>query len=176
MTTPADGPSPVPPEPTPPPASPGYPPAPPAGYPPAGYAPGGYPPAGYPPPGYPPYGYPAPGSPPYGPQPMNPSDEVTWSVFAHLGHLVLGFVPALAIWLIYRDRSAKVRHHSLEALNFAITCMIGYAISAVLVVVLIGFLGFIAIWITSLVLAIKAAMAASRGEAYRYPMTIRFIK
>jgi uncharacterized membrane protein len=68
-----------------------------------------------------------------------------------------------------------VRGHSLESRSFQLTLLIGYIISAVLFFVLVGFFTAAIIAIASIVLQILAAVAANRGEEYRYPLTIRFV-
>jgi uncharacterized protein len=41
--------------------------------------------------------------------------------------------------------------------------------------VLIGFLTYFAVWVYSIVFAIIAAIAANKGEGYKYPLAIPFI-
>jgi len=93
-----------------------------------------------------------------------------WSLFAHLGGLLLSPIVPLVIYLVYKDRDPFIRRHSAQALNFQIWVYIGYIISGVLIFVLIGFLTFPAIAIASLVFSIMAAMAANKGEEYTYPL------
>lgn len=158
-----------------PPGAPGaYPPPPgapgPSGaYPPPPGAPGAYPPppgapTGYQPPGYPPAA-----------MPLSPTDERMWAMLSHVGGLFFSFVAPLVVYLVFRDRSALVRNQAAEALNFQIMVMIGMVVSAVLSIVLIGFLTMLIVGIADLALCIMAAMAANRGEYYRYPATIRFV-
>ena len=111
---------------------------------------------------------------------LSPQEERTWGMIAHLapfagGLIGLPFVGALVVFLMYKDRSPFVRRHALESLNFQITLRIGYIISAVLILVLVGFvlLGILAI--ASIVLQIMAAVAANRGDEYRYPFTLRLV-
>ena len=111
---------------------------------------------------------------------MTASDERTWGTLAHVAPFVGGivglpFLGALVVFLMYKDRSAFVRRHALESLNFQLTLLIGYVISAVLMFVLIGFATAAALAVASIVLQILGAVAASRGEDYRYPLTIRFV-
>ena len=40
----------------------------------------------------------------------------------------------------------------------------------------LGFLVLLAVWVVSIVFSIMAAVAANRGEVYKYPLTIAFIK
>ena len=53
-------------------------------------------------------------------QTMSAQDERTWSIIAYLSVLVafVGLMPfgALLVWLLYKDRSAKVRFHVLQVL------------------------------------------------------------
>lgn len=97
------------------------------------------------------------------------------AVLAHLGGLLFGFLVPLIIYLIKKDESPYLRHHSSEALNFQITVFIAWIVSFVLMLVVIGFFTLIAVLIGSWVLAIIAAIAANNGEWYRYPLTIRMI-
>lgn len=121
---------------------------------------------------------------PYQAPPLSHGDRVTWSVLAHLSPLVLSFVGPLIVWLIYKDRDEVVRHHSLEALNFQISLM-GATLCAVVVAMLgivllplalAGWLATVVIGVGALVFMIMAAVAAHRGEPYRYPVSVRLVR
>lgn len=106
----------------------------------------------------------------------SPTDaELTMAALAHGLAIISAFLAPLIIMLIKGDRSPYVKYHSIEALNFSITVTIAYVISAVLVIVLIGLLMMPLVWIGAAVLQIMAAMAANRGEYYKYPFSIRLI-
>lgn len=131
-----------------------------------------------PPPGPPPPGPPPP--PPYGPQPMSPADERMWAMFAHLSPFLaavvgLPFLGPLVIYLVYRDRGPFVREHSAESLNFQLTLLIGYLVSLVLIIVVVGFFLLPALFVLSIVFQILGAVAANKGESFRYPLTIKFV-
>ena len=153
---------------------PGYaqaPDAPPSGYgtPPPGWgqpAPQGY---GAPPPGWDQPGYPAPQG---GPQ---SSEDTTWAVLGHLSYFVLGIIAPLVIYLVKKDSSPFIRQHAAEALNFHITLTIAVIVSAILVIVVIGIFMLFAVLIAGAILAIIAAVAAGKGQPYRYPMTLRLV-
>jgi len=49
-------------------------------------------------------------------------------------------------------------------------------ISAVLVFILIGIITMLGLMLANIVLTITAAIKASEGTHYKYPITIRFIK
>jgi uncharacterized Tic20 family protein len=122
-------------------------------------------PAGYgTPAGYDPHGYPS------GPS----SEETTWALLAHLSYFVLGLIAPLIIYLVKKD-SPFVRAHAAEAFNMHVTVTIASIVAFVLVFVLIGFLLLPAVLLGGAVLAVIAAVAAGRGEPYRYPLTIHFL-
>ena len=166
--------------------APGYPTAPPG--PPQGFQ-QDYPHQGYPqqpqfqqgqlPPGQAQYGhpgYPAAGA-------MRPEDERLWGIISHVGGPavalvsggILHWVPALVGYLMFKDKSAFVRQHASEALNFQVTLLIGYAVCWVITIVTFGLAApLLAVpWLFSIVFAVLAAVAASRNEPYRYPINIR---
>ncbi len=117
------------------------------------------------------------GAPPYGaPAPLDDAQTRQWAGLAHLGG-ILGFVPALVIWLVYRERSAFVGQEARTALNFQITVLIGYVASSVLNGI-IPFIGLVAfpLWIVAVIFSIQGYQAVQRGQAYKYPFSLDLIK
>lgn len=118
------------------------------------------------------------------PRPLQPSDERMWAMFTHLSALVgivagvgfIGWLGPLIIFLVFKDRSAFVAQHGRTTLNFQITMFIANVVAFLLWFVLVGFLITAAIYIVVIVCSIIATVAASRGERYEYPLTIRFIR
>lgn len=123
---------------------------------------------------------------------MPTNEERNWAMAAHLGQVVAVFLTAgtlswlvpLLVWILKREESAFVEEHAKEALNFQITLFIVAvcysAVAGLMICVfflgvpmlILGGLAYIAI---VLVLGITASLAASRGEHYRYPYTLRLI-
>jgi uncharacterized protein len=141
------------------------------------------PPYGQPPAGAPGYGQVPPqgqqyGQPPasWAPQPMSPSDERLWALLSHLSFFVLAIIAPIVIMLTKGKESAFVRHHAVEALNFHITFAIAILVSVVLIFVIIGIFTMIAAYIVGIILAIMASVASNKGEWYKYPINIRFVK
>jgi uncharacterized Tic20 family protein len=125
-----------------------------------------------PPPPPPPYGAPA----AYAPvPPLSPQDEKNWSLGAHLGVLLVSFVAPLVIWLAFKGRGPFLEHHAKESLNFQITVMIALFASAILSIVLVGIFLMLALIPWMIVMPIVAAVKASNGEWYRYPLTLRLV-
>lgn len=94
-------------------------------------------------------------------------------VFLHFpGHLI----PPLIIWLLKRHESPEIDAHGKEAVNFQISMLIYNAVAAIFCLILIGFVALALLWLLNAILVIIAAIQASDGKFYRYPMTIRFIQ
>ena len=131
-------------------------------------------------------------------QPTN--EEKNSALFAHLasfGSLIFPFgniIGPMIVWLIKKDQSEFVDEHGKESLNFQITYTIvllilvglgaGFAISSGfqgfeggIAISIIFFLILIIVYaLMALVFVIIAAVKASKGEMFRYPMSIRFIR
>jgi uncharacterized Tic20 family protein len=133
-----------------------------------GHQPGPGPQAGYGQPGY--------GQQPQPVQPMRPEDEKLWATLIHLGGILFAFVPALVGYLVLKDRGPFVREHTRTALNFQITMAIVYVVSAILSVIVIGGLLALVAAILVVIFSIIAAVAANKGQWYKYPLTIEFVK
>jgi uncharacterized Tic20 family protein len=105
-------------------------------------------------------------------------EQKTMAMLAHLLGIVTGFVGALVIWLINKDKADAgfVVDQAKEALNFQITIAIGWCAAVALSILLIGFLLYPILLIGNLILCIMAGMKANEGVAYRYPFALRLIK
>ena len=115
--------------------------------------------------------------------PQSNKEEQNWAMFCHLAALSGFIIPLgnilgpLILWLIKKDTMPLVDQHGKEALNFQITVLFAFIISAVLTIVLIGFLLMFVVGIGALVLTIMAAVKVSNGQLdYRYPWAVRLIK
>ena len=132
---------------------------------------------------------PAPRPPRPGPA-LAPGEERTWALLAHLSVLPswlfgLPFLGPLLLYLSYRDRSHFVREHAAEALNMTVSVLLATLVLGFSVLVL-GFVtfgaGFLLLWVVALlpvaalVCAVLAAVAASQGRPYRYPLIVRFVR
>jgi uncharacterized Tic20 family protein len=104
-------------------------------------------------------------------------NEKIWSMLSHLStFLGVGFILPLVVYLAMRKESEYVACNAREALNFHISLLI-YALCCVpLVFIVVGIPLLIMIGVGSLVFAIIAAVKASDGQCYRYPLTLRLVK
>lgn len=110
------------------------------------------------------------------PQPMSPGDEKLWATLVHVGGIFFGFIPALLGYLLLKDRGPFVRSHTATALNFQLTMLIASVIGGITTLLFIGFFIIIAVSVLVIVFSIIAALAANRGEAYTYPLSITFLR
>lgn len=126
----------------------------------------------------PPQGYGPPPSQPSPPEwgPRHDGDDTTWAVLVHLSFFVLGIIGPIVVMVTKGRESGWVREHAVEALNFHITVAIGTVVSALLILVLVGIVLLPAVLIAACVFTVLAAVAASRGERYRYPLTLRLVR
>jgi uncharacterized Tic20 family protein len=103
-------------------------------------------------------------------------DARTFAMLAHLLAIFTSFVGPLVIWLVKKDEHPFVDEQGKEALNFQITVAIAYIVAGLLSFLCIGFLLFPAVGVVNLIFCIMACVAVNKGEHYRYPLTVRFIK
>jgi uncharacterized Tic20 family protein len=106
----------------------------------------------------------------------------TTAAAAHLSTFAGLIVPfgsvigPLAVWLTRRDRDPFIDEAGREALNFGITIAIYGAVLVVAALMLVG-IPFLIIGVVAwVVLASLAAVKASQGQGYRYPLTLRFVR
>jgi uncharacterized Tic20 family protein len=114
---------------------------------------------------------------------MNPKDENTWSILAHLSIILnlftgfLGPVVASVIWLVYKGRSPKISFHALQSALYQVAWIVilavGWTVAGLLTIILVGFLLFALMMVLSFVPFVDMAYAAykvSQGIDYRYPL------
>lgn len=125
--------------------------------------------------------------------PLTPAEDKQWASFAHFGG-VIGFLPSLIIFLVFKDRGTLTRQESKEALNWQITWTAVY-IALWIVLGILTFILYLAlpypandvvasllrfiIWLPYLinvVLSIIGGVRVNGGGSYRYPVAVRLIK
>jgi hypothetical protein len=107
------------------------------------------------------------------------------AILAHLGPIalsllsagVLGWLVPLIVYLTQKNELPFAARHALESLNFRITLLLVYLVSLPFLILFwcIGIPLWIAVWLAEIVLAIVAAVRASDGLEYRYPLALRLI-
>ena len=94
----------------------------------------------------------------------------------HLLGALVGFLGPLILWVVKKDEHEFIDDQSKEALNFQLTLLIRHFGAIVIAVLSWGFIFFAPLVPVALqlIFGIMGAVSASKGERYRYPMTIRF--
>lgn len=108
--------------------------------------------------------------------------ERTYVLFNHLTAFAyfawIPVVPALIMWLIKRKESPFLDDHGREAVNFQISLVIYSALLLPVVAVItcgVGMVLYLPLFALAAIGSIMAAIAANKGEYYRYPATIRLL-
>lgn len=119
--------------------------------------------------------------PPFPPPAHSVQDERLWAMFCHLGGLgmcafPLNVILPLVVWLIKKDEYPLVNDQGKESLNFQLSILIYTLVSLILVLVVVGIVLLLAVAVFDIVMIVIAAIKANEGVAYRYPLTIRFIR
>lgn len=111
---------------------------------------------------------------------MPTNDERNWAMAAHLVSFVaawfaLGLLAPLTVLLLKGGQSTYVRRHAVESLNFQVNAAVYTVVFALLIFVVIGLILLPLYGLFYLVVVIRASIRASRGEEYRYPLTVRLV-
>jgi len=118
-----------------------------------------------------------------GSTPLSAEQERTWATISHavagaamiLSAGTLGFVAALVIYLVYKDKGPFVRQHAADAVNIQLNALLWAVVGVVLALVLIGFAILAVVPIVATVLHVIGAIKAYNGEQHWSPLTIRFV-
>lgn len=109
---------------------------------------------------------------PYG---LNESPEGGNTTMAALTH-VLGLFTWLGPIVVYvATDDPFVKENAAKATNWQISFFLWIVISFALSFVLVGFIGFLLFPVLDLIFCIMAAVKASDGEAWDYPLTLDII-
>ena len=115
-------------------------------------------------------------------------DERTVAVLTHLAGPIaaivsvgwLGFLGPLIVWFIYKDKSPFLRSAAAGAFNFNVTMwlvnLVGWILLFTVILAPIGILLIAVYWVMLFVCHIMAAVKASRGDVYRYPMQLPILR
>lgn len=103
------------------------------------------------------------------------SGERTYALFNHLVGLVsifdiiglMSIIGTLIMWQIRKSDSPFLDDHGREAMNFQLSLVLFAIVSFGILIPIL--------YILRIVGCVKGAMAANKGEFYRYPCCIRFI-
>ncbi|KQO00897.1 MULTISPECIES: DUF4870 domain-containing protein [unclassified Arthrobacter] len=111
--------------------------------------------------------------------PLTASEDRQFATLAHFGG-ILGFIPSLLIFLIFKDRGPFTAQESKEALNFTLPPTL-LALTAWLLSLVPDIGGIFAvvnalIWVAITIFSVNAGIQVNRGRPYRYALNLRLIR
>jgi len=144
---------------------------------------------------------PAPAPAPVPAAPLTEAEDKQWAGLSHLLG-ILGWLPSLIIFLVFKDRGARTRVESKEALNFQLTALAGFIALSIVFGIISGIVTAISIssasysaygagigiasllsavpWLlyvaAIVIFSIVGFTKVNAGGSYRYPFAIRLIK
>ena len=103
-----------------------------------------------------------------------------WAMFIHLsqfcGYIVplAGLFVPIVLWQLKKDDSPVIDLHGKIVANWMITMLIMAAVFGLLSAIFIGIPLLVALAVAALAFPIVGGVKANNGEAWRYPLSIRF--
>ncbi len=107
------------------------------------------------------------------------SSIVMWCHLSAFAGVIIPFgnlLGPLFVWLWKRDEDPLVEDQGRESLNFQISILLYSLVAGILTLIFVGFILLIALGLFAAIQVIIAAIQADKGNKYRYPLCIRFIK
>lgn len=108
--------------------------------------------------------------------------ERNWAMFCHLSAFAGFFFPfggiigPLICWLSRKDDSIWIDQNGKRSLNFQISILLYMILVIPLCFIIIGIPILIFLGVLKVVCIIIASIKASKGEDFRYPLSIPFIQ
>jgi uncharacterized Tic20 family protein len=108
--------------------------------------------------------------------------ERNWAMFCHISAFAGYFIPfggvigPLIVWTTKRDESTWVNENGKSSLNFQLSMLLYLILAAPLCLIIIGFPIIAVLILLRIIFIVIASIRASRGEEFRYPLSIPFIQ
>ncbi|VVB75094.1 Uncharacterised protein [uncultured archaeon] len=96
------------------------------------------------------------------------------AAITHILGIFISFIGALVVYIAVDNK--EVKNHAKNALNWQISLIIYSIISIILIIVIIGIVLLVLLGILNVIFCIIAAIKASDGKLWEYPLTIKFLK
>jgi len=109
-------------------------------------------------------------------------DERTFCMLLHISQFasvivpLAGFVLPIVMWATEKDKSRSIDLHGKIVINWIISCTIYAIVAAILIIVVIGIPILIALVVVGIVFPIMGGIKANKGEFWKYPLSITFLK
>ena len=106
-----------------------------------------------------------------------------WAMFIHFSVLagwvvpLAGLVVPVLLWQLKKDELPGIVPHAHVVMNWILSSIVYALICMVLMLVLVGVLGFIALGLATIIFAVLGGIKANEGVVWPYPGTIiKFFK
>lgn len=101
-----------------------------------------------------------------------------WAMFIHFSILagwvipIGGLIVPILLWQIKKDELPGIVPHAHVVLNWIVSSLVYALICFILMFVVIGIFGFMALALATVIFAIMGGIKANDGELWEYPGTI----
>lgn len=116
------------------------------------------------------------------PSALQTSEQRQMGMFLHLSQLAnvilfpIGIIVPIVLWQTQKEKMPALDAHGKMVVNWMISVTIYAIVSIVLMLIIIGFLTFLAVAVMGILFPIIGAVKANNGELWEYPLTIKFFK
>ncbi|MDR1484181.1 MAG: DUF4870 domain-containing protein [Planctomycetaceae bacterium] len=106
----------------------------------------------------------------------------TYCMLLHLSQLLnfviplAGIIVPVVLWAINKDKDSMVDQHGKIVVNWILSLVIYCAVSAILFIVIVGFVLLIVLSILAIIFPIIGGIKANDGIEWKYPLSIPFFK
>lgn len=108
--------------------------------------------------------------------PLTPGEDRRWATISHFFSLA-GFIPALIIHLVYRDRGPFTAQESREAFNFTlpltIVIVLCFGLAFIPEIGWVFSLVAVLLWLFMTVSGVVAGVQVNKGRPYLYRLNLR---
>ena len=108
--------------------------------------------------------------------------ERNWAMFCHLAGFAGFFVPfggvigPLVIWLTKKEESTWINENGKASLNFQLSMLLYVILILPLCFIIVGFPLLAVLMLLKIIFMVIASVRASKGEEFRYPLSIPFVQ
>ncbi|MEE4172913.1 MAG: DUF4870 domain-containing protein [Xanthomonadales bacterium] len=101
-----------------------------------------------------------------------------WAMFIHFSMLagwvipLAGIVVPILIWQLKKDELPGIEPHAHVVMNWIVTSLVYAVICYILLLIVIGVLGFLILGVLTVAYAIIGGIKANDGELWEYPGTL----
>ncbi len=113
---------------------------------------------------------------------VSAEDVSQWAILLHLSQFLVYFLPPFGlvapfvIWQYKKNEMPEIDEHGKVVANWVLSAMVYFVASTLLCVIVIGVVPLLGVIILSMVYPVIGAVKAARGQVWRYPLSIDFIK